>query len=370
MKALHIINGEFFAGAERVQDLLAMGLPQEGVDTEFVCLKSGVFAKKRKSTTPLTTVEMRSRLDIGVADKIANEMKAKKFSLVHAHTPRSALIGQAVARRLAVPFIYHVHSPARRDTESPLRNWINGTIEERLVLPRAARIIAVSESLRDYLAEHGVSRDRVSVIPNGVPIELENAHWSPPEREWVIGSIALFRPRKGVEVLLRALAILKSRDVLARVKLIGGFETGSYEQEVRNLVSSLGIELYVDYHGFTTDVISEARKLSVFALPSLYGEGMPMVLLEAMSVGLPVVASEIEGIPEVLKGGVGILVPPGNEHVLADAIQNLINNPPSATKMAALSLQRHREKYSDAAMASAVAALYASAVSSYALSNH
>lgn len=362
-KVLHLINGEFFAGAERVQDLLAICLPKAGVEVEFICLKRGVFAEKRRSIVPLSTMAMRSRFDIGIVGQIADAVKAKNFDLVHAHTPRSALIGQAVARKLDVPFVYHVHSPARRDTEYLARNWINGTIEEKLVLPRADKIITVSESLRDYLQERGITRKRISVIPNGVPMEVDAFQWKPPQGDWVIGSVALFRPRKGVEILLKALAILRDRNVPATVKLIGGFETDSYERAVRTLAAELGIGPYVRFHGFTRDVTEEIRNLSLFTLPSLYGEGMPMVLLEAMSVGLPVVASDIEGIPEVLHGGVGKLVPPGKERDLADAIQSLIENPSAAGKMAALSLQRHREKYSDIAMASAVASLYASVIS-------
>lgn len=358
MKALHIINGEFYAGAERVQDLLALRLPDFGVDLEFFCLKPGAFVEKRTSSAPLTAVEMRSKWDMSAAERISAAAKGKAFDLIHTHSPRSALIGQAVARSLGLPLIHHVHSPARRDTESRVRNWINGTIEERLVIPKATKLIAVSQSLRHYLEERGFSGNRVEVIPNGVPVAHEDSRWAPPANEWLIGAAALFRPRKGVDVLLKALSLLRDSGASVRLKLIGSFETPAYEQEIRNLATQLKISSYIDWHGFTADVPKEMKGLSIFALPSLYGEGMPMVLLEAMSIGLPVVASDIEGVPEVLQGDTGVLVPPGNEHALADAIRSLIASPLGAVEMAALSLRRHREKYSDTAMAAAVSALY------------
>ena len=125
--------------------------------------------------------------------------------------------------------------------------------------------------------------------------------------------IALFRPRKGLEVLLEALALLRSRGLPVRLRAVGSFETPEYESHVKQLAGQLNLEAAIDWAGFARDMDGELARMDLFVLPSLFGEGLPMVVLEAMSAGLPVVASAVPGVPEAVRDGVeGLLVEPAN----------------------------------------------------------
>ena len=144
---LHLINGEFYAGAERVQDLLALQLGRFGFEVEFACLKRGIFAEKRQAkAVALHAVPMRSRVDFSQCYRLARLVRSAGIRIVHTHTPRTALLGNLVAHLARVPLVHHVHSPSESDTESLLRNACNSVIET-ISLRGAHRLIAVSGSL-------------------------------------------------------------------------------------------------------------------------------------------------------------------------------------------------------------------------------
>ncbi len=209
---LHILNGEHYAGAERVQDLLALNLPQCGYDVQLASLLPGKFASCRRSqSTPLAELRMSSRWDLRVVRQLVELIRTEECDIVHAHTPRSALVGAIAAQWADVPFVYHLHSPTSRDSTNWVRNWLNERIEQ-FSIRNASRLIAVSPTLIDHVEALGVPREKVTCVLNGVPA-LEGATPRPrPVGPWVIGMVALFRPRKGVEVLLEALAMLRAQD--------------------------------------------------------------------------------------------------------------------------------------------------------------
>ena len=162
-------------------------------------------------------------------------------------------------------------------------------------------------------------------VPNGVPAAGHAVERRPPSGAWTLGAVALFRPRKGIEVLLEALAMLRSRSVNVRLRAVGGFETPAYESTIRQLAERLGLEGAIDWIGFTRSVNRELAKIDLFVLPSLFGEGLPMVVLEAMAAGLPVVASRVEGVPvAVVHRETGLLVEPGSVSQLAKAIEETV----------------------------------------------
>jgi glycosyltransferase involved in cell wall biosynthesis len=361
IKVLHLINGEFFAGAERVQDLLAQRLPEQGFEVTFVCTKPGIFEEKRHSTSKIFNIPMRSRVDLGAAQRIANQVHGQGFRLIHAHTLRSALVGRAVARKLGIPMVFHVHSPTLRETERPFHNWVNALTEDRWILPNARHLIAVSDSLRKYLLDRSVDARRITVIPNGVPIVRDTPAWQAPrDGTWVVGTVALFRPRKGIEVLLRAIRLLLNEGRRVKLRAIGPFETPTYENSVRQLCNELGLNEHVEWAGFTRDVHAQMAAMHTFVLPSLFGEGMPMVVIEAMSMGLPVIASRVEGIPEVLgpDQNAGLLVEPNDPASLGLSLAKLITGEVDSAGLAAAAHRRHAEHYSDRAMARGVAQVY------------
>ena len=361
IRSLHLINGEHYSGAERVQDHLARQLPQFGISLDFASLKRGKFASMRQAVeTPLYEFPMRHRLDFAVVKPIVHLVYRKGYHLLHAHTPRSALIAAKVARRTGLPWVYHVHSPVTRDSERWLRNQLNAIAEARS-LRGASRVIVVSPSLWPYMHQRGIDPARVACVPNGVPASLQPRPSGLPEGDWTIGMVALFRPRKGVELLLEALHELTRRKLPVRLRGVGAFETASYEQSIHQIVARLGLDDRVEWTGFTRDVASELARLDILALPSLFGEGLPMVLLEAMAAGLPAVVSDVEGASAaVVDGQTGLIVPPGDATRLADSLEALIAGRVDYPAMATAARERHAKEFSDVAMAQGVAQVYES----------
>jgi glycosyltransferase involved in cell wall biosynthesis len=359
-KVLHVINGEHYSGAERVQDLLAQELPAHGFDVSFACVKPGRFAKARQySGAPLFETPMRGRFDFKCGRELAKLIRNEKFELVHAHTPRSLLAGSIAAREAGVPLVYHVHSPTARDSTRPIQNFVNAQIE-RWLLRKATRLIAVSPSLAEFMVAQGFAPERVAYVPNGVPAARKVSRRR-PKGTWTIGMAALFRPRKGVEVLLAAMAELRNSGRDVRFRAIGPFETPEYEREIHALVGKLNLAETIDWTGFVSDIHAELRQVDLFVLPSLFGEGLPMVVLEAMAAGLPVIATSVEGISTAVRHGVdGLLVEPNNPQDLAASIREMISpeSPHDYRAMSESARDRHRENFSAAAMAANVARVY------------
>ncbi len=360
LSVLHIINGEHFSGAERVQQLLGKRLPECGIGADFACLKEGKFTNNCDLPPErVFSVPMNGRFDREIANRIVRLVEAGEYDLLHAHTPRSAMIAARVARKVSIPWVYHVHSPTSRDSSRRVINQINDLVE-RWSLRSCTKLITVSRSLRREFLNRGFDRTRLVCIPNGVP-ELPpiDALNRIEQSTWRLGMIALFRPRKGLEVLLEALRLLPDSSPAIEVEIIGGFETPEYEQSILRLAQEFSLQSKVKFTGFTKDVGARIATLDGLVLPSLYGEGMPMVVLEALAAAVPVIATRVEGTPEVVRDGQeGVLAQPRDPKSLSQAIQRFTADRVVWAKMSAQAVDRHREKYSDLHMAKATALVY------------
>ncbi len=358
-RVLHVINGEHYAGAERAQDLMALRLPEFGYDATFVCLKHGRFAETRRSqSTPLVTVPMRWRFDLRPARAVARLIREGGYCLVHTHTPRSALIGGLAAKLARVPLVHHVQSPTSQDSTHRVRNRINALVE-RLSLSRVAAVIPVSKSMQVYACRGGMTGRHVAVVPNGVPARSVLADRRPPDGLWTIGTVALFRQRKGLDVLLRAFAKLRADGCPVRLRAVGRFETREYEAQIMAQVHALGIADAIQWRGFRKDVLAELATMDLFVLPSLFGEGLPFVVLEAMSAGVPVVSTSVEGIPEAVRDGQdGLIAQPGDPDDLARAIRRIVTGEVDWQALRRSAFERQSRYYTDRTMAEGVAAVY------------
>ncbi|MCC6127571.1 MAG: glycosyltransferase [Pirellulales bacterium] len=356
---LHVINGEHYAGAERVQDLLAGRLPQFGFEVGFACVKLARFGELRQSReTPLFDARMRSKFDLRPAREIARIVRRDGYRLIHGHTVRTALVGALAARLAGVPFVYHVHSPTSRNGTGRWSDRANAFLE-RLCLRKAARLIAVSESLAGEMIRRGYPSERIGVVHNGVSALYELPFRAAPRGRWTLGTVALFRPRKGLEVLLDALAILRRNGCPIRLKAVGAFETPEYQRAIRERAVRLGLNEIIEWTGFTCDVTSELLTLDLFALPSLFGEGLPMVILEAMAAGVPVVASAVEGVPEAIRDGRdGLLTIPGDADDMARKITAVIDGRTDWQSLRLNAIERQGQYFSDESMARGVAKVY------------
>jgi len=359
MRVLHVINGQYYSGAERVQDLLAERLPELGFEVGFACVKPDRFPAARHSQqAPLYVVPMCSRLDLRAAWRIAKIVRREGYAILHAHTPRSALVAGLAARWAGVPWFYHVHSPTARDSARRRQDRLNALVE-RWSPRSAARLIAVSESLGRQMQQQAISQDRIRVVHNGVPCLASVPRRDPPAGTWTLGTVALFRPRKGVEVLLKALALLVRQGLGVRLRAVGPFETPQYEQSLKTLARELDVDDRIEWTGFSADVTAELMRMDLFVLPSLFGEGLPMVVLEAMSAGLPVVATCVEGVPEAIRDRQdGLLVEPGDPEAMARAVAEVIDGRVDWPALRASAMARQAAEFSDRSMAAGVARVY------------
>lgn len=358
-RILQVINGEFYAGAERVQDLLAQRLPGLGYRVGIACLKPDRFPRfRRYSDAPLHLCPMRHRFDLAQAWALVRLIRSENYELVHTHGPRPALLGRIAALRSGRPLVHHVHSATIQDTGGGLRDQINARVE-RLALSGSPRLIAVSRTLARELVDLGFDATRVTTVHNGVPgpaaLDSKNRAGSPA----VIGAVALFRPRKGVEVLVEALAGLVPRFDL-RLHLVGEFETPGYRRQIEHVVKQHGLGDRVRWRGFAEDVTGELEAMDLLVLPSLVREGLPMVLLEAMAAGVPIVASAVEGVAEVIRPERdGLLVEPGNAPALGRAVARLLESGETYGSLRRNAFRKQAEQFSDTAMARGVAGVYA-----------
>lgn len=362
VRVLHLVNGEHFSGAERVQSHLGRCLPKFSVAADFACVKPGKFAEAVRDHQDWGRVfetPMRHRADFRAATGVRDLIRQHDYDLLHAHTPRTAMIAAAASQLTGIPWLYHVHSPAARDSDNGLSNRVNAWIEKQS-LRSCSHLITVSESLRWDCIARGAGEADVTVVHNGVPaIRPARSSVPQPGGRWVIGMVALMRPRKGLEVVLESIAQLEKQGHDVVLRSIGPFESAEYEAEIDQRIDELHIRDRVQRVGFTDNVPQELVKLDAMVLPSLFGEGLPMVVLEAMAAALPVVATRVEGTPEAITHGVeGLLAEPRDPESLTAAIADLVTGKHHWNQMAEAACQRHGRCFSDMAMAAGTAEVY------------
>lgn len=191
------------------------------------------------------------------------------------------------------------------------------------------KVIAISQSVKKSLMKFElVQSKKIFVLPNGIDYQkfydssLSKQYSS--NKKLIIGTVCRLEPQKGLSYLLLAMRIILTKFPQTRLEIVGD---GSLLEELQNLSKKLGISNSVFFFGKFTDVIPFYNRMDIFVLPSLY-EGFGIVLLEAMAAGVPVIATNVDGIKEVIiHGESGILVPPKNPEAIANAVINIIENP-------------------------------------------
>jgi glycosyltransferase involved in cell wall biosynthesis len=194
-----------------------------------------------------------------------------------------------------------------------------------LSLLKVDRFVSPSEYLARRFVDNGLPSDRVVVIRNG--IDVQNFRVVDRRTDtFTVGCVGQLVSHKGVEVLLRAIAELRRRNSL-RLLVVGD---GDHGPRLHALSKELGLRDIVTFTGRIPNqaIASVFEQLDVLAVPSLWPENSPVTITEAMATGLPVIASNLGGIPELVEHQVtGLLVPPNDPHALAGAIEGLRLNP-------------------------------------------
>ena len=209
------------------------------------------------------------------------------------------------------------------------------------------------------MIRRGYAPQSITVVHNGVPCVEPLPPRDPPRGPWNLVCVALVRPRKGIEDLLTALAILRGQGLPVRLRVVGPFESPAYEAQLKDCAERLGVAEIIEWTGFVSDVTAQLQQADLLVLPSLFGEGLPMVVLEAMACGVPVVGTRVEGVPEAIRDGQdGLLAEPHDPPGLARAIARIVSGELSWTSLSRSARARQIERFSDTCMAAGVAAVY------------
>ncbi len=369
-QVLHLIHGKVFSGAERVLMMLCGHFNRSLVAPRVVCLDDGLLRRKLEAIdVPVTVIRMRHRADMSVIRRLRDHCREQQVDLMHTHSGRTNLLGRMAARLAGIPVVTTVHAPIARDSNSLQKKSLNAVID-RATSPLAARHITVSDDVRTTMVAEGYAAHKVLTIHNGIDATALEAQAQAPDpmpefglgpEDFIAGTVAQFRPRKGAEYLIRALALIPDERI--KVLFIGSgewVEGHDYLQSLKSLAEELGIlGSRAIFTGFRDDVAAFMARLDLFILPSLFGEGTPMSILEAMALRKPVIATASEGNREVVVDGeTGLLVPPADPHALAAAIQRLAAAPDLMAKMAAAGRRRLEAQYTAEQMAQRYTELY------------
>lgn len=252
--------------------------------------------------------------------------------VVHTHGCRSDVIDAPVARALGVPTVTTVHGSSKLGGITRLYEWL-----EFALFRRFDAVVAVSRPLVASLRRFGVPSKRIYVIPNGwngrgPETDRGSARTAlgVPSDQFVIGWVGRLIPVKGADVFLDALAQLPNASIAASI--VGdGAERARLEQQARSLGLLLGPR--VRFHGQMDDASRLFPAFDTFVLSSR-SEGTPLVLPEAIAAGVPVIATSVGGVPDLLGPNGGLLVPPEQPAALARAILATYANPVAAQSRA------------------------------------
>ncbi len=365
-RILHVNNTlRDIGGAEECVVRLAQGLRDRGFEV-FVALTDdrGVLADRLRGV-PVTTLyrPRRSvvRLPLFLADvilvivRLRRLMKQLKIDVLQTHLPDSDLLALAAARLAGVPVrLYTFHStqfmPQRRRTSLRRRLRLRAT---RLGAALATRLVAVSEAIGDNMvALAGLSRNRISVIPNGIsprefkagadPIAVRREFGLGPDQPLIV-TVGHLHSYKNQAMLIRAAARMSRSAPEARFLIAG---EGDMRPRLEGLRDRLGLENSVWLPGRRRDVPSLLAAADVFVLTSRW-EGLPVSVLEAMALARPVVVTRAPGCIEVVRDGLtGFVVEQDDDQALARRLIQLLNDPELAGEMGRRGLGRVEAAYS------------------------
>jgi glycosyltransferase involved in cell wall biosynthesis len=287
-------------------------------------------------------------------------MKRERFDVVHTHTSVGGLYGRLAGTLRGVGTrLWTVHGYSSHPGQPwGLRGLLRGV--ERSLDRITDHYVAISRAMRDQGVAAGIFEPaKVSVIANG--LDLEPYPFVPARDDAqrsgnaMISAIARFEPQKGVEYLIRAMPEVLRQCPGVRLRVAGDGPQRAFLEE---LTRKLGLGETVVFLGWRSDVQQVLAESDLCCMPSVW-EGFGLVLVEAMAVGRPVVASAVDGIPEVVQDGVtGCLVPPRDPGALAQALVALIKDPGRLRVMGKASRQRAERHFDHRRMLDNYAALY------------
>lgn len=355
-------NATTGGGERHVADLLR-GMPQCGFDPMLVCPEGGdLTALARELGIPVRHARIGGGFSASRVTAVREALREFDPAIVHAHGSRAALFARLAdddAKRRCIYTVHGIHvdkagSKARRF--ALLRT-------ERSLRRRTAHFITVAEADRDKGARLGIlDPRRTTTVHNGIPVPAPEVARGTFRAELGVGSdtplvlcVGRFHAQKDHATLLRAWPGVVERRPGATLALVG---SGELEGDLRAAVIALRLGDSVRFVCPRADLGPVYADADVFTLASLW-EGLPYVVLEAMNFGVPVVSTDVDGLPEVVTPWVdGVLVPTAHPAALADAILGVLADPAARAEMGRAAQTRVAEEFSLDLMLDRTAAVY------------
>lgn len=363
MKVLHLIKVKGIGGAE--QHLLALlpALRARGIDARLLSLDAGADAERFHKALDDRGVPWRraaTGLDISprLAGSVVRAVRAERPDLLHTHMVHGDVYGSLAANLLRVPFVSSRHNDDR---------YLLGPFRyvDRAFMRRVRRLIAISDSVRDFLIRAGLPEQKLLTIHYGLDdlpaarseLTPEQAGISPTAP--LVLAIGRLIEQKDHETLLRAFALVRGRHPEARLAILGW---GILEEQTRALARDLGLEDALTLPG-RVEPRAWLDRADVFAHTSRW-EGFGIVLLEAMLSGLPVVATRVSAVPEIVADGeTGVLLEAGDAEAVAAALSELLADPGRRASLGKAGLARAQAEFSVARMTRRTVDVYRDALS-------
>jgi glycosyltransferase involved in cell wall biosynthesis len=354
MHVVHLETGRRLYGGARQALLLAAELKARGVQTTFVCTEGSlVAAEAARLQLPLRALPMKGDPDVLFQRRLRKLLAELKPDLVHVHSRRGAdWFGGIAARRAGVPAVL------TRRVDRP-EGFLQG-LKYRLF----PRVVAISDIVRAQLAQVGVPAARLSVIRSAVdpaqvvptwPRERLLAEFKLEFHHQLVGCVAQLISRKGHQLLIEAWAEVARACPDARLLLFG---RGPLANKVRDDIFAAELQRSVLMPGFRPDLRAFLGRLDLLVHPAI-AEGLGLAVMEAQAAGVPVVAFEAGGLPEIVAAGrSGRLVPAADASALAAAVIELLQHPDQRQSLGEAARQWAAAEFGVARMVEAYLTLY------------
>jgi glycosyltransferase involved in cell wall biosynthesis len=308
---------------------------------------------------PLVTIDDRGAWDLSVIRRTLEVCRRERVAIWHGHDYKTNLLGLIVARRHPMRLVTTVHGWVHHTRRTGLYYAL-----DRWSLRRYERVICVSEDLADECRRSGVPADRVVQIDNAIDVDefsrrrsiaeaKRKLGW--PEDRLLIGAVGRLAEEKGFDLLIRAAARLAEQGRDVGLAIAGD---GPEHDRLQALIDELGAADRVRLWGFIANPPEFYEAMDVYALSSRR-EGLPNVLLEAMALEVPIVATRVAGVPKLLDDGAnGVTIPPDDLGALVAALGGLCDDAALRSRLGQTGRETVVDGFSFTARMAKVAAVY------------
>lgn len=343
---LHLITGLEPAGAENLLVDIVRRLDKKRfrVVVGYIYGQGTLAAEIRGTGVKVIDLSRNEKIDPFLMIRLFLLIRKERIRIVHTHLVHASIVGRIAAKLAGVGRIITTRHYAYYHKQKGLVNWI-----ERKTAVFNNEFIAISNAVKEHMIKtEKYGPERIAVLYNAVDLDLlDSSDGEITERDsgFLIGSVGRLHPSKGYDTLLKSMPQVIKRFPQAKLMIIGD---GTQRDHLQRICADLGISEHVVFLGTKThaQVIDFLKKLDLFVLASNW-EGFGLVLVEAMALGKPVVATNVGGIREIVQDGqTGYLVPPGQPDALASRMIRLLEDQPLSREMAKMARKRVEANFS------------------------